>query len=775
MEKKRPHVAKIASPRLIRAVKRERLFAILDEIADYPVTWISSPAGAGKTTLVASYLEERGIPALWYSVDESDSDIASFFYYFAEGAKMLGDGAKESLPQFSPELRPSLSTFTQRYFDAFFSKINAPLAIIFDNYQDAPKGSAIHNAMRIALRRLPESVRIFIVSREGFPPQFSVLEAESVVASVGWEEIRFTIGEVREIVRLREKSALEEETLQSLHRESQGWISAIIMMLADKQIAAIEPGSVGRSSVFSYFAMEVFRKFDARLREFLLKAAPLNNMSAEMAGELTGVRESNDFLTYLHRNHYFTDRYGGVYRFHPLFREFLLDRARKTYDDRQFAALCATGGRLLAKSGRIDEAVRLFLDTGAYGEALALAVEHARALLRTGRYATLKEWAGSMPADVANNAPWLFYWLGIGCLATDPPEARRYLEKAFALFQTNADVVGTLLSVSGIMNSIILEWNDYHPLDRWIEWIDENIDPETPLPSAEVEVNVTAAMVCALTWRRPSHPRIATWVERALAASEKVEDAELRLMARSTVIECHTQLGNIMEMFSVAEEFRRLRISPEAPPLVQLAFIVRAAEFHDWMKGSWDETMGFINKAIDLATELGSDFYLCTIYAHATDRRSRNERSRPCEGAHWSNRYAQLCEQTGHGIPRRYSSGLLPFGAKRAGRSLSHSRAGAASDCRKRRLRSRGLRPRLLCLRPSQSKEGPGCLDAARPGRKGALRSRGDAWPLRFASRQGEPLVQPGRDDRGQERSCRGFQHGAQEAVRSDPLYVVAA
>jgi tetratricopeptide (TPR) repeat protein len=82
-------------------------------------------------------------------------------------------------------------------------------------------------------------------------------------------------------------------------------------------------------------------------------------------------------------------------------------------------------------------------------------------------------------------------------------------------------------------------------------------------------------------------------------------------------MEYHTQLGNFTEMYDLAEEFRRLTLSPQAPPLVQLAFMIRAIQLHDWIKGSWEETMGFINKAIDLATELGSHCHLGIIYAHA--------------------------------------------------------------------------------------------------------------------------------------------------------------
>lgn len=76
-------VAKITRPRISGVYPRKRLFQIVDNHRHQPVTWVSGPAGSGKTTFIASYLDTKNLPCLWYKVDEGDNDIATFFITWA--------------------------------------------------------------------------------------------------------------------------------------------------------------------------------------------------------------------------------------------------------------------------------------------------------------------------------------------------------------------------------------------------------------------------------------------------------------------------------------------------------------------------------------------------------------------------------------------------------------------------------------------------------------------------------------------------------------------
>lgn len=116
MLKRNATIAKITRPKIEEIFPRERLFKFLDDGCKRPLTWVSAPAGSGKTTLAANWLDARKLPCLWYSVDAGDADIASFFYYMGLAAKKAAPRYKKPLPLLTPEYLMGLSTFTERWF-----------------------------------------------------------------------------------------------------------------------------------------------------------------------------------------------------------------------------------------------------------------------------------------------------------------------------------------------------------------------------------------------------------------------------------------------------------------------------------------------------------------------------------------------------------------------------------------------------------------------------------------------------------------------------------
>ena len=77
-------------------VPRPRLLEELNAGLRHRLTLISAPAGYGKTTAVNQWLDETNLPSAWISLDEHDSDLATFLTYFLAAVRSVYPDAGRS-------------------------------------------------------------------------------------------------------------------------------------------------------------------------------------------------------------------------------------------------------------------------------------------------------------------------------------------------------------------------------------------------------------------------------------------------------------------------------------------------------------------------------------------------------------------------------------------------------------------------------------------------------------------------------------------------------
>src|SRR5262249_39063473 len=157
-----------------------------------PIVWLCAAPGAGKTTLVASYLEARHRRCLWYQCDAGDADTATFLHYLRIAAQHLAPKTATALPQFTSEPQQDLARFARTFFRDLFSALPAPCALVFDNFHEADMTPAQRAAFAQGLEQVPERITVIVISRADPPPEFARLVATGRVASIDEAELRCT-------------------------------------------------------------------------------------------------------------------------------------------------------------------------------------------------------------------------------------------------------------------------------------------------------------------------------------------------------------------------------------------------------------------------------------------------------------------------------------------------------------------------------------------------------------------------------------------------------
>jgi LuxR family maltose regulon positive regulatory protein len=516
--------AKLSRPRLFSVVPRRRLFRLLDERMQHPVVWVEGPPGAGKTALVASYLESRRYGVLWYQLDPGDSDPSTFFYYLG----LTAPSRKTRLPVLSPEYLANLEGFTRRFFREFFSRLTPRTVVVFDNYQEVPESSAIHKLICVALGEIPEDVNVIAISRTSPPAEIAVLQANSDLAALDWNDLQLTIDETRSIMQAR--AVDNNDNAQALHQLCGGWAAGLTLVLEgarnkDLSIEDIPAGT--QESIFRYFADQLLGATSQADQEILLQSAFFPRITAELAERMAGNKEAGRLLDSLYRRRLFTDRRSQsrtrlhpqnsvasamgfetehIYEFHALFRAFLLDAAAKRYSRDEYRALAFRAATLLKEHGSQDSAFSLFCTAHAWEDAGQMILSVAPGLLSQGRWQTLRDWIERLPARYLETSPWLNYWLARALIPTDHAQARESFERALHVFEPRADRTGQLMCIAGIIWSHFLEARSTERLKSWMSALDSLLSHDHDFPSADIEVAALSAFLLGAMWLRPDHP-----------------------------------------------------------------------------------------------------------------------------------------------------------------------------------------------------------------------------------------------------------------------------
>lgn len=571
-KKPQQQLAKLSRPRLHKAVARERLFAKLDKARErQPAICVVGPPGAGKTTLVASWLDARSIKGIWYQVDAGDADLATFFYYLGQAAQPFTRKRQRPLPLLTPEYLHDVEGFSRRYFRQLFGRLPEGATLVLDNYQEVPAEQRFHELVAAAVTEVPLGITVICVSRHDPPDCYARLVANENVGFVEWEALKLTVEEAEAIGVAKVSGAAEE--IVRLHHLSEGWTAGFILLLERLQ-QGDGADSVDRihslRAVFDYFAGQLFERATRDTQRLLLRLSFLPRMGTTAVERLAGSEDAIRLLEDLHRRHLFIDQCQTpepVYQFHALLHTFLHHRATETLTLIERRELLQQAARVLEQTGEPEEALALYFKAGKLDAVHALIRRQAARVIGQGRWKVVVEWIEKLPHDRVEADCWLMNWLGTAKITVEPSRAREALEKSFELAQRKGDERCQVQAAAGLIGTYMAEYTHFRPLDRWIAVLEEKLSPHFDFGDPEFELRIQSAMVIALAFRQPSNTRLASCVERVFELLQTSSDINASVSAATHLLRYGATTGPIEVARRALVQIEGMLKQPEVTPV----------------------------------------------------------------------------------------------------------------------------------------------------------------------------------------------------------------
>jgi LuxR family maltose regulon positive regulatory protein len=412
--------AKLHRPHVIAgSIERPRLLEKLDQVLHKPLALISAPAGFGKTTLLAQWLDRCPLPAAWLQLDENDCEIPTFLSGVIASLRQLFPGCLQK----TADLRHAQGTVPMAIWkSALIADLelleDTPFILALDDYHLIGNPS-IDLLLADVLRYESLPLHLILSARRSPSLSFSRLKVHERIVEIKTADLRFTDSEAFTYLRQTVAFPLSIAAINQLQEKTEGWAAGITLAAISLR-EDIQPEELIRHldgaerQVSDYLLDQVFTNQPDEIREFLLQTATFKQFSASFLHEVVGSRQSEGelqaLLEHVEDAQLFLiplDTQRSWYRYHHLFRQMLLSRQRFYYQPDQIASYHRRAAAWLIQHKQVDEALGHLIAVRDWVGAAQLVESQFCSLLNAEDYLGIKRNLGYFPEDFIDTRPGL--------------------------------------------------------------------------------------------------------------------------------------------------------------------------------------------------------------------------------------------------------------------------------------------------------------------------------------------------------------------------------
>lgn len=387
--------AKLCAPRTTSAlIARPSLQARVEHAGK--VALLLAPPGSGKTALLTQWHAQSGASQriAWLLCERRDRDPVHFFSCLASSVDKALGAPIEAFDQASAHTHASAEHIVDALGEAL-SSLQQALIIVIDDLQCLDSADSERMLSALILRSSP-AVRWVLATRR--VPRFDLqrLKLDDALLLLGATELAFLPEQVCELALLLHASELSLQEASALCRHTEGWIAGLKLALLDGGEGQRAEGL--NHDVTAYLTAAAWQDLPERLQHFLLATSIPEHFCPELTVTLLEDDRAARWLDEIEQLQLFVRPLDGKhswFRYHTLYREFLLAQLRKL-EPARIARLHRLCSQWFAEHERPAEALHHAFATDDRQWCLRVLALCVPVWMRTGEFPEVLQWTGRL-------------------------------------------------------------------------------------------------------------------------------------------------------------------------------------------------------------------------------------------------------------------------------------------------------------------------------------------------------------------------------------------
>jgi len=229
---------------------------------------------------------------------------------------------------------------------------------------------------------------------------------------INTKNLRFSERDVAQFIGQQLSTPLDESAIHKITQQTEGWPAAIQLVTLALLGASNHQEILGKISgnvldIADYLAKDVLGKLTPQMQQFLLNTAVLNRFQPELCDAVNPGQNNRQLIDQCLQQNLFLiplDQTQGWYRYHYLFRDFLLNQLAIN-QPKKLPELHRLASRWLAEKNLIDDAVAHAIEAQDFPFLTELVERHAKKFITRGHMTQVLEWINRIPVDLIADRP----------------------------------------------------------------------------------------------------------------------------------------------------------------------------------------------------------------------------------------------------------------------------------------------------------------------------------------------------------------------------------